>query len=161
MPVRIYLHVHKDNPAGYGPVGWACLIEQEGKSHYISGNTITSGPKGGLLAAIKALKTVKGTGQDIIVNTTDSYLAIVLKYCPRWKGNDWIIPSSGNAAANIELLDQLVPLIMRHGFIRIHPNKPSKSLIKTAKKERDRIKTSQPYKSFPKERTRQGSLFLR
>ena len=105
-----------------GPGGYGAILIYNGKEKEISGGEKnTTNNKMEMMAVIKALEVLKEKC-DVEVYSDSAYVvnSINNKWVYSWKKNNWI-KSDKTKAKNIELWEELIPLISFHNvkFIKV------------------------------------------
>jgi len=102
----------KGNP---GPGGWGAVLRYNGKEKMISGgNADTTNNKMELTAVIEALKLLKEPCEVILTSDSKYVCDSVDKgWVYSWKKKGWK-KSDGKPALNIDLWEQLLPLLSTH-----------------------------------------------
>ena len=102
----------KGNP---GAGGWGAVLRYNGHERELSGGEAdTTNNKMELTAVIMALKALKEPC-DVTLTTDSQYVcnAVNKGWIYNWKKNNWI-KSDKTQAKNIELWEELLPLLRRH-----------------------------------------------
>ncbi len=98
-----------------GPGGWGAILRYNGHERELSGGEAnTTNNKMELKAVIMALKALKEPC-DVTLTTDSQYVcnAVNKGWIYNWKKNNWI-KSDKTQAKNIELWEELLPLLRRH-----------------------------------------------
>ncbi len=96
----------KGNP---GPGGWGSIVRIGGKVKEIGGGEKnTTNNRMELMATIEALKSIKKSGDEIILNTDSRYVINgITKWVYGWQKNDWVTKEK-KEVLNKDLWEELV-----------------------------------------------------
>ena len=128
-----------------GPGGWACVLDYQGKRKQLSGgSSSTTNNQMEMMAVITGLSALKEPCAVELYTDSKYVLDGATKWLAGWQENGWK-KSDKKAVLNVELWQQLVPLLNRHKitwhWVKGHAGNPLNELVDSlACEQRDAYK---------------------
>jgi ribonuclease HI len=112
-PLAIIVYTDGGSINNPGPGGYGIVIEMDGQRRYLSGGyRHTTNNRMEMMAAIVALRELKGCGKKIVLYSDSSYLVNGIKkgWAKKWRSKGWR-KSDGKPVLNVDLWQELMALL--------------------------------------------------